>query len=66
MLGDVGGVLEVFIIAFSFVLNPIAEHSFIIKAASKLFRARTFSENIFYPTNDFKKDKFLNSGLLSN
>jgi len=66
MLGDVGGVLEVFILAFSFVFNPLAEHSFIIKAASKLFRARTFIKNIFHPTIDFKKEKFLNSGLLSN
>jgi hypothetical protein len=47
LLGDLGGVLEVVMLAFGFFLFPISEHSFILKAAHRLFYARTTSDKIF-------------------
>jgi hypothetical protein len=41
LLGDLGGVRELAIICFGIFLMPIAEHSFIMKAAKYLFFART-------------------------
>ena len=47
LLGDLGGVTEVIMICFGFFLYPIAEHSFTLKATSKLFMARTADDNLF-------------------
>lgn len=41
LLGDLGGVRELFIISFGIFLLPISEHSFVMKAAKYLFFART-------------------------
>ena len=41
IIGDLGGVHEIFLVSISLLLGPISHHSFIIKAAKKLFYART-------------------------
>ena len=46
LLGDLGGVTEVIMLAFGFFLYPIAEHSFTMKAAQKLFLAKTSDDNL--------------------
>ena len=47
LLGDLGGVTEVIMLCFGFMLYPISEHSFHIKAIKKLFIARTKDEKLF-------------------
>lgn len=47
LLGDLGGVTEVIMICFGFMLYPISEHSFYLKAFKKLFIAKTEDETIF-------------------
>ena len=40
-MGDIGGVIEIMIIIFGFVLFPISQQSFILKFTKSLFKART-------------------------
>jgi len=47
LLGDVGGVMEVFQVFFGFLILPISYHNFVIKATSKLFEAKTKDEGLF-------------------
>ena len=47
LLGDLGGVTEVIMIFFGFILFSISEHSFYLTASQKLFFARTSENNIF-------------------
>ena len=47
LLGDLGGVTEVIMICFGFMLYPISEHSFYLKAFKKLFIAKTADDKIF-------------------
>ena len=47
VLGDVGGVLEVITFVFGIILLPVSYHSFILKASSKFFMARTRNDNLF-------------------
>jgi len=47
LLGDLGGVTEVIMICFGFMLYPISEHSFYLKAFKKLFLVKTSDENLF-------------------
>jgi hypothetical protein len=47
LLGDLGGVTEVIMLCFGFMLYPISEHSFYLKAITKLFIAKTSSESLF-------------------
>ena len=47
LLGDLGGVTEVIMLAFGFMLYPISEHSFYLKAIKKLFIAKTTNEKLF-------------------
>ena len=54
LLGDLGGVLEVIMIIFGMFLYPISEHSFVIKAANKLFFARTNRNDVFLSREDKK------------
>ena len=65
LLGDLGGVLEVILLAFGFVFNSIAYHSFLVQASKKLFYARTMIEDIFKRKMDKKTQAFVNSGILS-
>ena len=56
-MGDLGGVLEVLIGFLGVVLYPISEHSFIMKALSILYLARTKSKNVFVKKHSTKKKK---------
>jgi hypothetical protein len=47
LIGDLGGVLEVFIIFFGLIAFPISEFSFVMKAISILFLARTKDNGLF-------------------
>ena len=47
LLGDLGGVTEVMMIVFCFVILPISEHSFVVKAMKKLYIARTKDTDLF-------------------
>ena len=42
-----GGVVEIIVIVFGVILYPISEQSFILKAISELFKARTSNANLF-------------------
>ena len=48
MLGDLGGVTEVIMITFGFLLFPISEHSFIVDATKKLYLAKTVNNDLFH------------------
>ena len=65
LLGDIGGVTEVVMITFGFMLLPISEHSFTLRAAKRLFLARTDDPEMFvYKPGDQKivnYDKEFNS-----
>ena len=65
-MGDLGGVTEVIMIFFGFLIYPISEHSFVIKAANKLFFARTKRDDIFVPKDDPTAEKFVRSSILTN
>ena len=57
LMGDLGGVLEVFIFACGIILFPISEHSFVIKALQILFLARTRDKHMFEVNKkQFKKN----------
>lgn len=47
LLGDLGGVTEVIMLCFGFMLYPISEHSFHLKAIKKLFIAKTSNDDLF-------------------
>jgi hypothetical protein len=47
LLGKLGGITNVMMLMFGFVLFSISEHSFILKAAKKLFIARTRTKYLF-------------------
>ena len=42
-----GGVVEIIVIVFGVILYPISKQSFILKAISELFKARTSNANLF-------------------
>lgn len=47
LLGDLGGVTEVIMIFFGFILYSFSEHSFYLTASQKLFFARTEDKDVF-------------------
>lgn len=47
LLGDLGGVTEVIMICLGIFINPVSEHSYIIKATKKMFLARSKNKNLF-------------------
>jgi hypothetical protein len=51
-LADLGGILEILTMFLGFLLFPLSEHSFIIKAANKFFFARTNRDDVFMPQED--------------
>lgn len=59
LLGDLGGVTEVIMIFFGFILTSVSEHSFYLTATSKLFFARTSDSTIFLKHKDQPKKKYL-------
>ena len=42
-----GGVVEIIVIIFGVILYPISEQSFVLKATSELFKARTSDSELF-------------------
>ena len=65
LVGDLGGVLEVFLVVFGLILYPVSEHSYVLSALNKLFLVRTSSPSLFKKTKKGKKHvvpvKFKNS-----
>jgi len=60
LLGVMGGVLEVIVFIFGFLMFPISEHSFVMIAISRLFLAKTNDETLFQQdVKGFKKKKKL-------
>ena len=57
ILGDLGGVTEVIMLLFGFFLYPIAEHSFILQALRRLYKARTKDETIFRKDEEIDKER---------
>jgi hypothetical protein len=49
LLGKLGGITNVMMLLFGFILFEWSEHSFVLKAAKKLFIARTRDEHLFIP-----------------
>lgn len=49
LLGRLGGITNVMMILFGIFVFPISEHSYILKAAKKLFIARTKNNEMFKP-----------------
>jgi hypothetical protein len=47
LIGEMGGVIEIIVIIFGVIIYPISKQSFILKATSKLFKARTTDDDIF-------------------
>ena len=47
LLGDLGGVTEIIMIVFGFILFSISEHSFYLTASQKLYYARTAEKDMF-------------------
>ena len=47
LLGDIGGIVEVLLICFVFVMDPISHFSFLNKAGHKLFLAKTKDNHLF-------------------
>jgi hypothetical protein len=56
-IGDLGGVFEILVSFFSFFIMPISEHSFILKALSKLFLARTSDAKLFVKRSFLKPNQ---------
>ena len=54
LLGKLGGVTNVMMLLFGFIIFPISEHSYVLKVAKKLFIARTRDANFFQ--DDPKQD----------
>ena len=48
-LGDLGGLIEIIMFIAALIMTPIAFHCYVLKAASKLFTARTKDGNVFLP-----------------
>jgi hypothetical protein len=46
LLGDFGGVMEVFLLITEVLLKPVSEHSFLVKAISKLYLAQTKDDSL--------------------
>ena len=59
LIGELGGVIEVFIIVFGIFLYPVSNHSFILKASQMLFYAKTSDESLF--AEEEKKPKMENN-----
>ena len=47
LLGDLGGITQIFYLIFGTILYPYSEHSFVVKALKKLYYARTRDNEIF-------------------
>lgn len=60
LLGDLGGVTEIIMILFGFILFQVSEHSFTIQATKKLFYASTSDDKLFEGSKgECESDKYL-------
>jgi hypothetical protein len=59
-LGDLGGLIEIVMFVTGILLAPISYHSYILKAISRLFTARTKNSNLFKPPKTVLKGDSLN------
>lgn len=57
VLGDLGGVTEVIMLLFGFFLYPISEHSFILQALRRLYKARTKDDTIFRKDEEIDSER---------
>ena len=55
LIGELGGVIEVFILFFGFFIFPVARHLFVLKAIKLLFYARTKDESLFLQGQNTEK-----------
>ena len=46
LIGELGGVIELFVFVFGMLILPISKQSFVLKASSEFFKART-TDDIF-------------------
>ena len=56
LLGALGGITNVIMILFNGTIKPINEHSYVLKAAKKLYLARSKDEDLFVKETDAKTD----------
>lgn len=56
LLGALGGITNVIMILFNGIIKPINEHSFVLKAAKKLYFARSKEDDLFQKEVDAKTD----------
>ena len=49
LFGDLGGLVEILSLLGAALLSAYAHHSFLIKALSKLYKARTKAKGLFKP-----------------
>lgn len=49
VLGDLGGLIEIIMSIAMLIMTPISFHSFVIKAISRLYTARTKHNKLFLP-----------------
>ena len=47
LLGELGGVYEMIILAFSIFLSSVSKHSFVLKAVKKMYLGRTGDQRLF-------------------
>ena len=47
IIDEMGGFTQIIFIGCALMLNSVSEHSFILKATSKLYKAKTQDETIF-------------------
>jgi len=55
-MGDFGGVAELITIFWVFMLSPISEYLFNLKALEKMFLAKTSDQDVLLPTKLKKKN----------
>ena len=63
VLGDIGGLMEFLLAVFLFILSPIAEFDFYIKAMKILYLARANTCNMFKKKTNCEQQKQLNNDL---
>jgi hypothetical protein len=57
VLGSLGGIGNIMVIIFGFILYPISEHSFNMKAFKKFYFARTKDQTLFPQLGEFRTNK---------
>lgn len=61
LMGSLGGITNVIMLLFTWLVVPINEHSFVLKAAYKLYFARTKENDLFKDRKDPKGEIETNS-----